>query len=249
MSDPEDAGPSQPDATELVEAVRSRLYSRWQEPAADQLTPDRLEARRLAEAMRRVIESLVGTGAPIGLVTAAADELERIAARFDGIPTDPEYQSYRETANIGDDPHASFELSPFIGRANPLSPPITLRDEGDAVVATGVFGAAYEGPPGCVHGGYVAAAFDELLGATQSLSGAPGMTGTLTVRYRSPTPLHTELRMVGRIRTIEGRKIFTDGTIHAGDRLCAEAEGIFISIAPETFLRLKEARDERRASG
>ena len=40
----------------------------------------------------------------------------------------------------------------------------------------------------------VAAAFDEVLGFVQSLSGRPGMTGTLTVRYRKPTPLHTELR-------------------------------------------------------
>ena len=56
------------------------------------------------------------------------------------------------------------------------------------------FGSAYEGPPGHVHGGFVAAAFDEVLGYVQSLGGRPGMTGTLTVRYRSPTPLYTELR-------------------------------------------------------
>ena len=54
------------------------------------------------------------------------------------------------------------------------------------MVGTATFGAAYEGPPGCVHGGFVAAAFDEVLGSTQSLSGEPGMTGRLTVNYRSP---------------------------------------------------------------
>jgi hypothetical protein len=51
------------------------------------------------------------------------------------------------------------------------------------------FGSAYEGPPGCVHGGYVAAAFDEMLGFVQSLGGNPGMTARLTfpigVRRRS----------------------------------------------------------------
>ena len=61
------------------------------------------------------------------------------------------------------------------------------------IKGTVTFGSAYEGPPGHVHGGYVAAAFDELLGMTQSLGGMPGMTGTLTVRYRRPTPLRTEL--------------------------------------------------------
>jgi acyl-coenzyme A thioesterase PaaI-like protein len=232
-----------PAAEPAGDPVGDRLYLRWQEPSPDQLTPERLEKRRLADAMRAVIETLVSTGAPTELVVAAADDLERIAARFAGIPTDPAYEGYRETANRGDDPHASFELSPFIGRANPLAPPISLSQEDDVVVGHVVFGSAYEGPPGCVHGGYVAAAFDELLGATQSLSGAPGMTGTLSVRYRSPTPLHAPLVMRARIREIERRKIFVDGTLHVGDRLCAEAEGIFISIDVSVFQRLMAERE------
>ena len=56
-----------------------------------------------------------------------------------------------------------------IGRSGPLSG-----------IATVTFGSAYEGPPGCVHGGYVAAAFDEMLGFVQSLGGNPGMTARLT---------------------------------------------------------------------
>jgi acyl-coenzyme A thioesterase PaaI-like protein len=122
---------------------------------------------------------------------------------------------------------------------------MTLRQEGDEVVGEVTFGSAYEGPSGCVHGGYVAAAFDELLGATQSLSGAPGMTGTLTVRYRTPTPLHEALVMRSRIREVDGRKIFAEGTLHVGDRLCAEAEGIFISISPEMFFQLKAEREAK----
>ena len=73
------------------------------------------------------------------------------------------------------------------------------------------------------------------------------MTGTLTVRYRSPTPLHTPLVMRAWIREVERRKIFVDGTLHVGDRLCAEAEGIFISIDASVFQRLHGA-SARRAS-
>ena len=136
----------------------------------------------------------------------------------------------------------------MLGRANPLAPPIDLWLEGDRMVGTATFGAAYEGPPGCVHGGYVAAAFDEVLGSTQSLSGSPGMTGRLTVHYRSPTPLETELRFVGWLERVEGRKIFTLGELWAGDRLCAEAEGLFISIQPGKFADLKAERDRRHAA-
>jgi len=62
------------------------------------------------------------------------------------------------------------------------------------------------------------------------------MTGTLTIRYRSPTPLYSELRLVGRTDRIDGRKVFTRGTLHAGDRLCVEAEGIFVLVDRQRFV-------------
>jgi acyl-coenzyme A thioesterase PaaI-like protein len=125
-----------------------------------------------------------------------------------------------------------------------LAPPIELQQVDDHLEGWATFGPAYEGPPGCVHGGYVAAAFDEVLGATQSLSGSPGMTGRLTVSYRSPTPLHERLHFVGRLVNVEGRKILTEGQLHAGDRLCAEAEGLFISMNPEKFAALRAQREQ-----
>ena len=98
-------------------------------------------------------------------------------------------------SDLGSDYEGPFDNSPLMGRANPLAPPVKLQIEADGrVTGTATFGSAYEGPPGHVHGGFVAAAFDELLGLVQIKGGTPGMTGRLTVHYRSPTPLHTELR-------------------------------------------------------
>jgi acyl-coenzyme A thioesterase PaaI-like protein len=133
----------------------------------------------------------------------------------------------------------------MFGRANPLAPPIDLALGDGVMYGSATFGAAYEGPPGCVHGGYVAAAFDEVLGAAQSLGGRPGMTGRLTVHYRSPTPLKTALHFEGRVDRVEGRKTFTVGTVHAGDRLCAEAEGLFIAIDFAKMVELRQLREQR----
>lgn len=202
------------------------------------------EARRLADTMRRVIERLVNTRAPASGLAEAADRLEDLVAWLDPYPQGALYEGFAEAANAGD-PQAFFDHSPLMGRANPLAPPIVMDVVGERVEGTVTFGSAYEGPPGCVHGGIVAAAFDDVLGLANTLSGAPGMTGTLIVKYRAPTPLHTELRLEGWIDRREGRKLFVDGTIHAGDLLCAEAEAIFISIDREKFLRLKERREER----
>lgn len=230
------------------ELVRSALYSRWQEPPISQLSTRGIEMRRLADSMRIIIERLVATAAPTEAIIDAADELARVALAFDRLQPGTVYEGFSEAANVGADIRASFEHSPFIGRANPLAPPMYLQVIDGVVHGRVVFGSAYEGPPGCVHGGYVAAAFDELLGATQSLSGAPGMTGTLKVMYRKPTPLHAELRFVGTLTRVEGRKIFTEGTVSADGVLCAEAEGIFISIDFAKFAAMKAEREQAESS-
>ena len=62
------------------------------------------------------------------------------------------------------------------------------------------------------------------------------------MRYRSPTPLHEELHFDGEIVRTEGRKTFAEARVHAGERLCAEAEGIFVSARPETFEKLLAER-------
>jgi len=205
--------------------------------------------RRLASAMRRVIEQLVTSNAPEAELETAAEALERYGDRLEKHPKGSKYEGFAESSNAGT-PNAFFDQSPIIGLANPIAPPLELRAEGDKVVGRANFGSAYEGPPSCVHGGWVAAAFDELLGMAQSLTGNPGMTGTLNVVYKRPTPLHTELRFEARVDEIDGRKIFASGEAFAGDTLTARATGIFISFRGDTFQELVALREDRnKASG
>jgi acyl-coenzyme A thioesterase PaaI-like protein len=210
------------------------------------------QKRRLADAMRLVMERLVPSNAPEDELRAAADGLERYAERLQEHPRLKRAMGAAESANAGD-VGAFFDQSPMIGLANPLAPPITIAQTGPkSATATVTFGSAYEGPPSSVHGGFVAAAFDEVLGFVQSLGGSPGFTGRLTVHYRSPTPLHTELRINVTLDRVEGRKTFTTGQLIAGDTLCAEAEGLFISALPGKLDELHAKRDaleDRLAQG
>jgi acyl-coenzyme A thioesterase PaaI-like protein len=193
------------------------------------------EVRELADAVRDLIHRMVATAAPVDVFAGVAEELRDVARRFAAYPRESLYTGMRESAladasEVGSDYEGPFDLSPLMGRANPLAPPLRLQVLEDHVTGTALFGAAYEGPPGCVHGGYIAAAFDELLGLAQMHGGQPGMTGRLAIDYRSPTPLQTELHLEGRVDRIEGRKTFCRGEIYVGDRLCAEAEGLFVSV-------------------
>ena len=44
----------------------------------------------------------------------------------------------------------------------------------------------------------------------------------------SPTPLDIELTATAQVKEIKDRKAIIIGELKTGDRLCAEAEGIFI---------------------
>ncbi len=245
-------GSDVPDEADEAAGPGSAMSPRIEGLAALEMTPRRVEVRRLAQAMRDIIEALTSTTAATEDLASAADDLENLAAVLGALPTGQTYQGFAEAAIAGlaatdpDDPErwAFFDHSPFIGLANPMSPPMRLSYEGDRVVCEVTFGSAYEGPPGCVHGGYVAAAFDELLGAAQSLSGTQGMTAHLGVDYRKPTPLHTPLRMEGWLHRREGRKIWARATIEAEGELRAEAEGLFIAFDPGRFQELLAARDD-----
>jgi acyl-coenzyme A thioesterase PaaI-like protein len=200
-------------------------------------------AGRLADAIRELIEQVAVTGAP-------AETLERAAASVRGAASelraaDPAPRVFGPfTESDGRDPMSYFVKSPVCGRLNPLAPPLSIDSVNGAVHATVTFNVAYQGPPGCVHGAFVAAVFDELLGIANATSGNPGMTGSLEIRYRRPTPLDTPLRAVARHTGREGRRIFAAGSLYAGDEVTAEAEGVFIEITPARARELFAQRGE-----
>lgn len=114
-----------------------------------------------------------------------------------------------------------------LGRRNPIAPPVRLHHETEMSWTEVDLGPAYEGPAGLVHGGVLALILDQLLGSTAEAQGVPGMTGTLTIRYRRATPLGP-IRGEARIDRVEGIKTFVTGTIICDGEVSAEAEGVFI---------------------
>jgi len=190
----------------------------------------------LAAEIRRVTSAIVGSpvsDADIGAAAAAvgevADRLERVAGPGRRMRAQPDPAGH---------PQEFFPTSPVIGFANPVAPPVVVEAVDGELRGTAFFDYQYEGPPTCVHGGVLAMVFDEMLGAANIMAGSPGMTGTLTIRYRKPTPLRTPLRLEARFVERDGRKIRTWGAIYHGDLLTAEAEGIFIELVPERFLSI-----------
>jgi hypothetical protein len=203
---------------------------------------------RLAAALRPIITMTVASELGDDALTEAAVAVEAVAQRLAEAagPRRPHQPS--ELAQVA---RGFFPASPIIGVQNPLAPPVRIWavdgvDGGYRELrGTASFDYAYEGPPSCVHGGVIAETFDELLGAANFAAGNPGMTGTLTVRYRKPTPLRVELRLEARCLRRRGRKITAWAGMYHGDTLTAEADGLFIEVGPAQFEAIMAGNQER----
>lgn len=119
-------------------------------------------------------------------------------------------------------------------RGNITLPPYEIRDGGpDGVESIVTFRRFHLGGNGVAHGGHVAVAFDDLGGMATALKlGGVARTGYLTVNYRSLTPLETPLVLRTWVDRFEGRKYYVRGTLHDGDRLCADMDALFIALRP-----------------
>jgi acyl-coenzyme A thioesterase PaaI-like protein len=211
---------------------------RPEEPLSEETDP----RTALAAALRRMITTTVAAPLSDEELAAAAAAVSEVADRLDA-SSGPGRRDRRHP-EADDDPQQYFPTSPAIGTESPLAPPVLVRAEDGAIKGSVWFDYAYEGPPGCVHGGVIAQVFDEILGCAIILSGNPGMTGTLTVRYGRPTPIRTPLRVEAAFVERSGRRVRVRGAIYRDEELTAEAEGVFIQLGPERMLRIFEERGE-----
>ncbi len=200
--------------------------------ASEDITPpfnDEWEAkRRVSAAIKQLTEVLVTS-------TPSIDEMHSIAERLEQTATDfaTAARIYGRVEWAGSGEHGSFgqishELNPLSGWSNPIAPPVHGWIDGERAYATCQVGWAYEGPPGSVHGGMVAAIFDQFLGMAQILGGQPGMTGYLHVNYHNRTPLNTELKLEGDLVEVAGRKTIMRGEMFANGELSASCECLFV---------------------
>lgn len=190
--------------------------------------------RRVARALRGLTEALVTSTPPTADLGRIAQNLEQQLAAFADHP-----RLYGLRAHVAEGEHGghgelNHELNAVGGWSNPLSPGLNMWIEGDRAYGRVRCGYAYEGPPGHIHGGFIAAILDQFLGMAQLAGGIPGMTGTLKVRYLQPTPLNTDLDLVAKVELLEGRKTRVIGEIRNGDSVTAIGEGLF--IRPKSML-------------
>lgn len=183
----------------------------------------------LTDAVRDLVDAVVRTRVPDAELSDVREEVEQLVARL-------RREQLPGAHGVRFDADGGFRNygNPVVGRGNAIARPLDVHREDDgAVWAETTLGAAYEGPPGLVHGGVSAMLLDQLLGEAAAAGGRPGMTGTLSLRYRVGTPLGP-IRLEAKVEEVRGIKTVVRGRILAvpaegGEQVvCVEAEGLFI---------------------
>jgi acyl-coenzyme A thioesterase PaaI-like protein len=212
------------------------------------LPSPRPEATNQQDAKRRALAGLLRALAGHTMLTTVDDEqltrAEQLvrqaiaelatsarAGRYEGVPG---LAPGSATNDLIWETHAAF------GRSNPLAPPVEVEEHEGRLTGHVTFDSAWEGGPGTVYGGFIAAVFDGMLGRAVISAGHLGVTRSLTVRYLRATPLRRRLRVESVAGERVGRDVAVTGQLWDGDRLTCEAEAIFTCVDVDRY-RAKES--------
>jgi acyl-coenzyme A thioesterase PaaI-like protein len=174
----------------------------------------------MIDELRELLDRVAAAAPTTDLVTDATKIVADLNARL------AEYA-------VDESDQVSGTLITVPGRAQ-LAVPAVHVEQSDHLRMTGRvrFGRHFVGN-GAVHGGAIPLLFDDLLGRLALTGGrSRSRTAFLHVDYRSITPIDTDLRVEAHFEREDGRKRYLRGSLHSGDRLCAEAFGLFVALRP-----------------
>ncbi len=191
--------------------------------SADDIERLRAIYEPLAQSVRELIDATIRTQVGAAAVAAAKSEIDSATARLRSQQLDGtfgvRYLTTGERMAWG---------NAVIGIRNPIAPPLAIEhDDSGKSWCDFYLGAAYEGPPGHVHGGVAALILDHLLGEAASDGVNPRLTGTISFRYVRATRLG-QLHAEATTTRIDGVKTFAAGYLADEEGVTVEAEGVFI---------------------
>ncbi len=223
-------------------APRPFTVSSWDIPT--DVDPAWQARRGLAQSLRGVSARLMGTEADVATLAEARRHVE--AAR--ALLGDAGHTSLVDAFHDGrffSEPGYFADRQPLIGGTSVLSPPLTLHDDGGEGRVRGelVYDARFEGAPGWVHGGFVAAVFDQVMGYVLIRLGIPTVTRWLRVDYKRPTPTDRPLVCRAWEVTSEAGNTEVAAQMLDGDRVTAEGSAVFAHLDVARFrARVGEGR-------
>ena len=191
--------------------------------------------QRLASATRTLNEKLVSTDIDPELAAALTEKIEGLAAELSQAQQVTGLVDMAKRGQRGTIDDVMGELVSVGGRSHPCSPELRWQEASNWITGTVKFNQAFEGPPGHVHGGWVAGVLDHLMGMTHVRTGHPGMTGGLSVRYLKPTPLNLVIEVSAQATELDDKRTEVKAEMRFGETTTATAEAVFVRVDREKF--------------
>lgn len=115
-----------------------------------------------------------------------------------------------------------------------------VAQDGAGIVGRCGLAPQHQGAPNIAHGGLLACAMDELLGAVNWLLRARAVTASLQVQFRRPVQVGSQLHLSAELVSHEGRKVAVRGRgrLDVPDGpVAVEAEALFVQVPAAHFAR------------
>lgn len=179
------------------------------------------QTRDLAIVLRDLMGTAVGLEAASPELATAITELRALNERL--AAAGPADLRPRVGPSPSDDQRVYLDHSRDIGEYNAAFPRYAISVADDRAEGTVEFPVVYEGPPGVVHGGFLAVFFDCMFQHLSCDMGRAGKTKTLSLRYRRPTPVGKELQYSAQ-RVVTDEAIEFTAELRDGDTVVCLAE-------------------------
>jgi acyl-coenzyme A thioesterase PaaI-like protein len=175
--------------------------------------------RDLVVATANTMDRIVRAAPPDAVVAEAALLIKRAGELL------APYQVDESSAPAG-------QRSDVQGRGLPVQAPVVIEGIDERTLCGRVrFPAFQHGHNGAVHGGAIALFFDEAIGSFVATRFQDRVrTAYLHVDFRGVTPVEHVLFYEVEIGKSEGRKIHARAVIRDGERLCAEATVLMLTL-------------------
>jgi hypothetical protein len=177
------------------------------------------ETRALAAVLRDLMGTALALEHPTDEVRDLIEELRTAQRRLAALGPTNLQPRIGQTSDT--EQRVYLDHSRDVGDYNACFPVYEMHAHDDRAEGRVSFPVVYEGPPGIVHGGFLALFFDCALTQLNCDMGLAGKTRSLSVRYRRPAPILTELEFVGERAVAEGSIAATGELRLDGTVLCA----------------------------
>ena len=184
----------------------------------------------VAQQLKQLSESIINRHLDDSCLNYIGNNLKQLQQYIQSIPDKKRQIAHFDFSKIHTETASVLPFGPVFGPLNAMSHNVKLHinSENKHLIADLHCSRTHEGPPNCVHGGSIAAIYDQLLAFTSIYNQTAGHTVTLNIEYLKATPINTPLQFETWIEEENGRKIVIKGLCKVNNDIVSRAEGLFI---------------------